>query len=116
MAWRMKLKLPVFKVTQRSSSGVVHRNVPRGKEIVDCDRNDDSSVPEEAACALDSPTSDPSFIDPISEPSLEDFGDHDDGKNPCTQLLNRVGVRVLVQIQRKTFSQMRKETIHKKTT
>ena len=73
----MNLKLPVFKVTERSPSGVVHRNVPRGKKSVDRGRNDDSSVAKEADCVLDPPDSDPSFTEPILEPSLDDVGDDD---------------------------------------
>ena len=74
MAWHIQQKLPVFKVTQRSSSGVVHRNIPRGKRSVECGRYDHSNAAEEASCTLDSPTS---LLEP---PSLDDFGD-DEGQN-----------------------------------
>ena len=32
MAWRMRLKLPPFKVTQRTGAGVVNRSLPRGRK------------------------------------------------------------------------------------
>ena len=32
MAWRMRLKLPPFKVTQRSGAGVVNCKLPRGRK------------------------------------------------------------------------------------
>ena len=91
MAWRMKGKLPVFKVTQRSPSGVVHRNVHRGKCTVTSITSDDSSVAEEDADALGLPTTAPPLEEPTLEPSLDslikyavkpslpDFGD--DGQN-----------------------------------
>lgn len=78
----MKLTLPVFKTTQRSPSGVIHRNVPRGKKTVDCVRNDDNGVAEKAACSLDSASSD----DPIPEPSLDDDDDKNDGDSKNVSL------------------------------
>ena len=71
----MKLKLPVLKVTQRSASGVVHRNVPRGERTADYNRGrmDKSSVLEEAS-------------EPTLKPSVDsiDFGD-DPSLSVCCQ-------------------------------
>lgn len=49
MAWRMKQKLPAFKVTQRSPGNVIRRNVARGKGIVRVGIKDESSIIEEGA-------------------------------------------------------------------
>jgi len=63
MSWCMKLKLPTLKVTQRSASGVVHRNVPRGERTADYNK---SSVLEEVS----EPTPDPSVDSIGDDPSL----------------------------------------------
>ena len=74
MAWRMKVKLPVFKVTQRSLSGLVSRNIPRGKNTTSSSCGDDTSDPlvEAGTCEGD-PFVSSSFI-PM-EPTLQSSGD-----------------------------------------
>ena len=73
MAWRMKVKLPVFKVTQRSSSGL-SRNIPRGKNTTSSSCGDDTSDPlvEADTCEGD-PFVSSSFM-PM-EPTLQSSGD-----------------------------------------
>ena len=72
----MKLKLPVFKVTQRSPSGVVRRNISRGKKSVECSASgsEHTNAAEESSSALDSGSSP---INPLCtlEPSLDDYDD-----------------------------------------
>ena len=52
MAWHMKQNLPVFKVTQRSSRGIIRRNVPRGKEV-QCSQSADIVDMVETTSTLD---------------------------------------------------------------
>ena len=74
MAWRMQLQLPRFKVTQIFSSGVVHRNVPRGKKAESA-----------GACSSSRPTTSSSGEEPtanypdlLADPGLPPG---DDGQN-----------------------------------
>ena len=56
MAWRMKVKLPEFKVTQTSCSGpTVCWNIPRGRCTASTSRAADTSYPEveESECQLE---------------------------------------------------------------
>ena len=74
MAWRMKVKLPVFKVTQRSSSGLVSRNIPRRQNTTSSSCGDDTNDPlvEAGTCEGD-PFVSSSFM-PM-EPTLQSSGD-----------------------------------------
>ena len=62
MAWRMRLKLPALKVTQRTETGVVHRSIRRGT------KSDDAA----AACTGDgcSGVEEKDAFDPSSESSF----------------------------------------------
>ena len=70
MAWRMKVKLPTLKVTQRSCSGpTVYRNIPKGRSTASTSLVQDTSGPEAEESECQYETSDDLFS---SEPMLSE--------------------------------------------
>lgn len=67
MAWRMKLRLPSFKLTQRCTRGdTAQYNIPRGRKDVKNEAMNDEEMGSEAG---------PSWESPLSATPLPDLGD-----------------------------------------